>query len=206
MKRFIRMFLLIGLFTLIGSIAHACTCGAVKAVAETNNNSVKVDNEQIKKGLLEAFQGAVFIGQVVKIEKVKVKWFDDLTRMKKVTIKVDRYWLGIKEPVAIIYTGLGGGDCGVAYAKGERYFFYADKVGGLLWTTICEPKTPENDLLNWFKEVLGEGQVFGVAKAGESNSLLPEAKHNNSFKLTRASMALMQLPRAEGRRLRARAA
>jgi hypothetical protein len=161
MKRIILVFGLVAFFMLVGQKAHACSCGNLTGkVVDANGNPVKIDPEEVKRYWLGKFEGAVFIGKVIKVEKVKVKWFDEIERMKKVTVNVERSWLGVNNSTFVIYTNPGeGGDCGVHYVKGERCFFYAPVIGGLPWTNSCSPKSPENELADMFKEVLGDGKV-----------------------------------------------
>jgi hypothetical protein len=82
--------------------------------------------------------------------------------MKRVTVKVEKYWLGVKTPEMSIYTGIGGGDCGVPYVKGKRYFFGASRghASGLLETDICSPSAVTDKTINDFNEVFGSVTEF----------------------------------------------
>ena len=165
MKKLIFMVWLIAFFTLAGQAVYACSCGEIKGTIVLNDNAPKPDPEEVKKWRLEQTEFAFFIGSVVKIEKVKVRrsdGSDDRSPMKRVTVKVDKYWLGVKTPEMIIYTGVGGGDCGVPYVKGKQYFFGAsrDRVSRLLETGICSPSRVNDTLINDFNEVFGSARKF----------------------------------------------
>lgn len=163
MRRTILMLGLVAFFMLTGQKAYACTCTRVVAPVDAEGKPVKPDTEALGKYWRERFQGAAFVGRVTKIEKVKVKWlFDEPSRMKRVTVSVERSWVGVNSPTFVIYTALNdkGEDCGVDYIKGERYFFYADVLGGLLTTTSCSATEPESDFAKLLREVLGKGKAW----------------------------------------------
>ena len=156
---------LIGLFTLAGQAVYACTCGEIKGTIVLNDNAPKPDPEEVRKWRIEQTEFALFIGSVVKIEKVKVRrseGFDDRSPMKRVTVRVEKYWLGVKTPEMIIYTGVGGGDCGVPYVRGKQYFFMAsrDRVSQLLETNICSPTKVNDTRVNDFNEAFGSAKEF----------------------------------------------
>ena len=165
MKKFILMVWLIAFFTCAGQAVYACTCGKIKGTIVLNDNAPKPHPEEVKKWRLEQTEFAFFIGSVIKIEKVKVRWSDgsdDRSPMKRVTVRVEKYWLGVKTPRMIIYTGVGGGDCGVPYVKGKQYFFGAsrDRVSQLLETSICSPSRVNDTLVSDFNELFGSAREF----------------------------------------------
>ena len=88
--------------------------------------------------------------------------------MKKVTVKVGSYWLGVTQPTMVIYTGMGGGDCGVPYKKGSTYFFMASRapVTHLLETNICGPTKLDDEVVNGFDEVFGKAKSFSLKRYG----------------------------------------
>ena len=136
---------------------NACSCGPPPSKEDQEKALAAPVNPEAKKWWLQEFKGAVFVGKVIKIEKVDVPWFQEMTRMKKVTVRVDRAWLGVTGETFVIYTNLGkGGDCGVLYSKGTTYFFYAPLIGGLLWTDICSPTHPDSYLAKMFEKVFGD--------------------------------------------------
>lgn len=90
------------------------------------------------KAWLDDYDGVVFSGQVVKIKKVKVKlatgddWYN-----YQVTFKVDRFWKGTDSSEVVVYTGVGGGDCGFRFHKGESYIVFGNVFENRLHTGIC---------------------------------------------------------------------
>jgi hypothetical protein len=164
MKKVISVLGLIIVFTLTGQSAYGCSCSKMTGVVvDANGNQPRPDSEEFKKWLGE-YKGALFIGRVVKIENVKVKEFNERVPMKRVTVKVEKYWAGVGNPAMIIYTGIGGGDCGVPYVKGERYFFWAAPVGGLLETGICSPRSVNNEVVDSLDGVFGKAKEFPLSE------------------------------------------
>ena len=152
-------------FTLAEQAADACSCGKITGRIVLNDNASKPGPEEVKKWRLEQTDFAFFIGSVVKIEKVKMRRLEgshERSPMKRVTVNVEKYWLGVKTPEMIIFTGVGGGDCGVPYVKGKQYFFAAsrDRVTRLLETGICSPSKVTNTLAKDFDEVFGPAKDF----------------------------------------------
>lgn len=135
---------------------RGCSCGPPPTKEQQEKILTAPIEPGAKKWWLEEFKGAVFIGTVIKIEKKEVPWLNRLTRMKKVTVRVERAWVGVTDRTFVIYTNLGkNGDCGVPYAKGGKYFFRAEVVGGQLWTNICSPTNPDNYMAHWFDKMFG---------------------------------------------------
>jgi hypothetical protein len=165
MKKLLLTVSFIAFFSLAGQAAYACSCGKITGRIVLNDNAPKPGPEEVKKWRLEQTDFAFFIGSVVKIEKVKVRRLDgskDRSPMKRVTVTVEKYWLGVKTPEMIIYTGVGGGDCGVSYVKGKQYFFAAsrDRETRLLETGICSPSEVTKTLAKDFDEVFGPAKEF----------------------------------------------
>ncbi len=98
----------------------------------------KINSTDTHRTWLDEYPGAVFTGQVTKIEKVSVKLSggDDLQKYK-VTFAVDRYWKGTDNSQTIVFTGVGGGSCGIRFRKGESYIVFAQMIDDRLQTGIC---------------------------------------------------------------------
>jgi hypothetical protein len=54
-----------------------------------------------------------------------------------VTFKVDRYWKGTDSSEVIVFTGAGGGDCGIRFRKGDSYIVFAEMLEDKWRTGIC---------------------------------------------------------------------
>ncbi|HEU4509436.1 MAG TPA: hypothetical protein VFR78_14415 [Pyrinomonadaceae bacterium] len=145
------VFLFLGLCS---QTAHACSCGPPPSKEQQQKALDAPVDPTLKEFWAEQFNGVVFIGTVIKIEKITVKEFDEPRRIKKVTVDVDRAWVGETGETFVIYTSLGkGGDCGVPYAKGQKYFFRAEVIGGRHWTNICSPWDPDTYLVKIFDKM-----------------------------------------------------
>lgn len=164
MKLLALTLLLFAMLVLSPQTARACSCGPPPSKeAQEKALAAPVDPE-VKKWWLEHFKGAVLVGSVIKIEKLRINWLHENHQIKKVTIKVERAWIGVTDETFVIYTNLGkGGDCGVPYSKGQTYFFLAELLGGRPWTDICKPIHPENYMVKLFEKMFGDGKSFLVA-------------------------------------------
>ena len=165
MKKLLLTVWFFAFFTLAGQAAFACSCGKITGRIVLNDDAPKPSPEEIQRWRVKQADFAFFIGSVVKIEKVKMRRLagsHDRSPMKRVTVTVEKYWLGVKTPEMIIYTGVGGGDCGVPYVKGKQYFFAAsrDRVTRLLETGICSPSEVTNTLTKDFDEAFGPAKDF----------------------------------------------
>ena len=159
----VRVLILTGLavFVLYPLTAHGCSCPAPPSKEEQERMLLAPTDPEFKRWWREEFKGAVFIGTVIRIQKVDLKWFDRPTRMKRVTVNVERAWFGVSQQRFVIYTNMGkGGDCGVPYSKGYKYFFQADVIGEQLWTNICSPTDPDNYKVKLFEKTFGDGRSF----------------------------------------------
>ncbi len=81
----------------------------------------------------------VFSGLVSEVATVESQDPKEQWNRRRVRFTVEERLRGIDEPKAEVWTGLGGGDCGYAFAVGERYLVYAyrNKETGRLGTGIC---------------------------------------------------------------------
>ena len=105
-----------------GQVTFGCSCLEVKS-----DKTAKVDY----KKWLKNFDGAVFIGRVVKIEPIEKR------RQSKVTFEVETYWKGVETTEAFVYTATDGAACGVPYVEGKKYFVIANASEGKLQTDLC---------------------------------------------------------------------
>src|SRR5690606_4011189 len=146
------------LLTALPSSVSACSC-AVVSEPQTSYNHAE----------------AVFSGKVIDIRRNNRSGYSPL----KVYFEVKETWKGINETQVIINTGLGGGDCGVAFEVGKEYMVYASKssiydTSGLS-TTICTNtgllSNAQADL-----DFLGEGEA-----PTEEVNIMEEEKRKSWF-------------------------
>jgi hypothetical protein len=160
-KNIVLTLMLMALYCVETQKAQACTCARVVVDGPTDPAAIEAMIAGTRK-MYETRGGAIFIGEVLKVEKVKVRAYG-LSRpwpFKKVTVRVERYWVGVHSPEVIIYTGIGGGDCGVPYVKGKKYLFDADNLEGRLQTGICTQKEIGDPVTSWYDKVFGEAREF----------------------------------------------
>jgi hypothetical protein len=82
---------------------------------------------------------AVFSGQVLGIAEVAEEPGSVFMR-RRVTMRVSEVFRGTVGSTVEVITGVGGGDCGYAFQKGEPYLVYASTdAAGTLSTGICSP-------------------------------------------------------------------
>ncbi len=143
MKNMILMILTFGLLLVGGQSGFACSC-----VIEPDQQQV---NYQQWAG---DFKGTAFSGRVVKIEMIKAQF------KNKVTFAVDKYWRGIDNAVAVVYTAKDSGLCGVYYVVGEIYVVIADKFQDKINTDSCSEMTYREHRDDYLK-ALGEAKTPG---------------------------------------------
>ncbi|HXG83603.1 MAG TPA: hypothetical protein VNI84_06210 [Pyrinomonadaceae bacterium] len=155
----------------------------------------------------------VFSGQVVEIKDTPVKpaaKADDKQAFvfptRTVRFAVGEYFRGTAEKSVEIETGMGGGDCGIAFENGQSYLVYAyrNKETGKLGTGICtrtQVLSKASEDLEYFrglKDAKAGGTVYGkvtkylVRKSDDEykpnpplqNILLTFAGNGNQYKAT----------------------
>jgi hypothetical protein len=122
MKLFATRIVFLSMFVLLPSRSDACSCMGGIPLCQSLWTT-----------------GAVFSGQVVGIEEVPEKTGSVFMR-RNVTLRVLDVFRGTVGSTVEVITGLGGGDCGYAFQKGEQYLVYASaNAAGALSTGICSP-------------------------------------------------------------------
>ena len=102
----------------------------------------------------EQFAGAVFVGQVVRTEKIKVQRSSGREVMRKVTVKVEQQWVGVSGSQIVVYAGLGG--CDKRHFKGQKYFFFAQSQEHRLEVAGCFLSSLDNEVINSFRRWFAE--------------------------------------------------
>ena len=156
---------LLGISGLLVQTALGCTCIKTDTSESGVKDPVKA-RENLRRYYLNEFRGALFTGTVISREQVsRVIDQDYSIKENKVTVRVDKYWLGITDPITVIFTGLGGGDCGVYFEVGKQYLFEPQLIDGKLRSGHCEYDTEDSKLPNGkaaaeLEEVLGKPKRF----------------------------------------------
>ncbi|MCM3872684.1 MAG: hypothetical protein ND895_18540 [Pyrinomonadaceae bacterium] len=119
MKKIVLVVCSIALLGVFGQATYGCSCREGKA-----------QRVNYKKWL-KSLDGSVFVGRVVKIEKVEARY------EVKVTFEVEKYWKGVETSQAFIYTAMDGAACGVHYVEGKNYFVVAQRSEGKFYTDLC---------------------------------------------------------------------
>ena len=108
---------------------------------------------------------AVFEGDVVAVQRLVIPshWESEPPSQGQIAfVRVIRTWKGALPPVATVYTGSGGGDCGYQFIPGQHYLVFAYRLPATqrralhesklaLYTDICTSSTPltrADDLVN----------------------------------------------------------
>jgi len=125
------------------SKAAACSCAELASVEDSLERSE-----------------AVFSGKVLEIKELK----NTSGYMRKsVKFEVNKVWKGRSESLIVIYTGIGGGDCGYAFVEGKEYLVYANST--TMYDNVKELTTISCDrtaLISQAQEdlsILGEGEA-----------------------------------------------
>jgi len=139
---------------ILGAISpiYACTC--IEGTPELSPAEARA----AFRGWFDSFDGALFMGRVTALEAVERELSGSRVKEMKVTFSVERYWKGVDGRTITIYTGAGGGDCGVSYSVGKRYFILAQRIYARLRTDICTSPKGLGDVKPYEKE-FGRGMV-----------------------------------------------
>ena len=158
MKKILWLFVLIILLSVGAQSSYACFCSSITQMMQLQLLQGRLDAPY--KNWIDRYSGVIFTGQVVNIKKVKVKLSTgDTWHNYQVTFKVDRYWRGGDSPEVVVFTGVGGGDCGIRFRKGESYIVFAEMIEGRLRTGICTFTAGTRYAANIIKGLdLGEGR------------------------------------------------
>ncbi len=121
MKKIVLLVFSIALLGVVGQATYGCSCREAEGKRQRVNY----------KKWLKNFDGAVFVGQVVRIEKNEARY------EVKVTFEVEKYWKGVETSQASIYTAMDGAACGVNYVEGQNYFVIANRSERKFYTDLC---------------------------------------------------------------------
>jgi hypothetical protein len=102
--------------------AYACTCARLKPPCEEYGRA-----------------SAVFIGVVTGDLPIPAQDGEHDFQKRSVNFVVEETFHGLQGTSAQVITGMGGGDCGVRFKRGERYlvYTYTNPQDNKLYTNIC---------------------------------------------------------------------
>ena len=122
---------LLGIFIIVSlssQTVNACTCGGKGTPCDSYG-----------------LAAAVFVGTVVAVrENERPKQTDQIdTEWEPMAYRfsVEQSYLGVAGTEIEVFTGSGGGDCGIRFGMGQRYLVYAYRYGDKLSTTMCTRTT-----------------------------------------------------------------
>jgi hypothetical protein len=142
MKKFSFIVLTMMLGSVAAPICLGCEC-------------VQVGAPDTKKWLKEG-KGAIFAGEVIKIEEIQIPLSDRpeyFYLKRQVTLKVLKRWKNADSDEMVIRTGIGGGDCGIHFAERQQYLVDAYELNGELETGICTSTRRRSDAAKLIKEL-----------------------------------------------------
>lgn len=156
MRKLLWVFLPIILLGAGAKSSYACLC----SFSLMSNKLLLLEGKLNHKAYLDNYDGVIFTGQVIKIKKVRVKLSSgDEWHNYRVTFKVDRYWKGSDNSEVVVFTGVGGGDCGIRFRNRESYIVFAHTFEDKLHTGICTFTADSRYVANIIKGLnLGEGR------------------------------------------------
>lgn len=142
-------------FGLSSNTIFACSCVGESTVEDAYNSSDIVVSGQVISTKDEYITDSARIKEMIalgiSVDKVdkRLNGFS----LKKVLIKIDTVFKGpATSDTLIIYTGVGGGDCGYRFKAGQKYVIYGDAKSyfadfsknqdfpngqNVYWTNIC---------------------------------------------------------------------
>jgi len=122
MKKLVLLISSIALLGVFGQAVYGCSCREVETDKKQRVNYKK---------WLKGFDGAVFVGQVAKIEQAESR------HQVKVTFEVEKYWKGVEATEVSIHTARDSAACGVGYVEGKKYFVIANRHESKFHIDLC---------------------------------------------------------------------
>lgn len=120
----------------------ACRPAMCSCVPPDPVSTARFGSETIFEGrVLQLRDTTIWRAEVPRLRHYKVRWL-------VVTFEVGPVWNGTPSDTVDVLTGMGGGDCGYAFTKGDGYLVFADFASAapsgpnrLLVTSICTHTT-----------------------------------------------------------------
>jgi hypothetical protein len=115
---------------------------------------------------------AVFIGIVTDSSLIPVQVGDHQYQNRLMRFAVEETFRGVQGTTTEVITGLGGGDCGIGFKRGERYlvYTYTNPEDKKLYTSICSRTRLLSDASEDLQYIRGlastapGGLIYGAAQ------------------------------------------
>lgn len=129
--------------------------------------------ESVKKAFKRS--EIVFVGRVVSNQPYELKkeplgeGFIDIYYHNEVTFEVTQWFKGTSTSTQIIYSGVGGGDCGFHFEVGEQYIVYATNDGVYMELGSSKMQTNVCDRTNKLSELAADLTELGKLQKRNKN-------------------------------------
>lgn len=118
---------------------------------------------------------AVFVGTVIESKIVNIKRGEYEQQQRLVRFSLDEPFRGVEGAQVEVMTGMGGGDCGIAFKQTQQYLVYASSFEGKLYTGICmrtkgiSAATADLGYMRGLKNAPSGAAVYGEVTANKRN-------------------------------------
>jgi hypothetical protein len=159
MRAFCNLVVVLGLMLLSPRAAHGCDCAfGGSAVCQDYWTA-----------------SAVFVGTVIEVKTVNTKREDYEQQQRLVSFSLDEPFRGVEGAQVEVLTGMGGGDCGIAFKQSQQYLVYASLFEGKLYTGICmrtkavATAVEELKYIHGLKSATTGGSIYGTVTSYQRN-------------------------------------
>jgi len=170
------IFILVCITTaVLSNNSHACSC----LPPPVGNKSIEQIRTEKRNYFLNEFEGAAFVGKILKRELVIVNWMAKTETgepadfsMYRYTIRIKEYWFGVKSRTVIVYAepaeplilkngdSFGWSSCGFKLKTGRTYFFTTSIYVNNLQIDQCDfaqgGSNPKKYPATEFRKIMGE--------------------------------------------------
>lgn len=121
---------------------------------------------------------AVFVGTVIESKTVNIKrgeGRDYQVQQRLVRFSLDEPFRGVEGAEVEVMTGMGGGDCGIAFTQSQQYLVFASSFEGKLYTGTCmrtkriSAAAADLEYMRGLKNVTSGAAVYGEVTLNKRN-------------------------------------
>src|SRR6267378_6842825 len=118
---------------------------------------------------------AVFVGTVIESKTVNIKRGEFEEQERLVRFSLDEPFRGVEGAQVEVMTGMGGGDCGIAFTQTQQYLVYASLFEGKFYTGICmrtkriSAAVADLEYMRGLKNAPSGAVVYGEVTANKRN-------------------------------------